>query len=75
MDLLCHSDVCRFVAVKRKLTASTVRGKDYKRLLEKVEGREEKTRKVRETDAAAGDKLKEKHLWQVGTFLLTSVSV
>ncbi|XP_041354937.1 surfeit locus protein 6 homolog [Gigantopelta aegis] len=43
---------------------SEFKGKDYKRLLEKVEKRKEIVTKLREKDAAAADKFEEKMSWQ-----------
>jgi len=43
---------------------SDLRGRDYKRLLEKVERRKEKVEKLKETDMEAGRKLESKLQWQ-----------
>lgn len=40
-------------------------GKDYKRLLMKLEQRDAKIAKVKEKDPAAATKLEEKYVWQV----------
>ncbi|BFZ20845.1 hypothetical protein BsWGS_23884 [Bradybaena similaris] len=43
---------------------SDLRGRDYKRLLEKVEKRKEKVEKLKEKDLEKGKKLEEKFQWQ-----------
>lgn len=49
---------------KDKHSTSLV-GKDYKRLLAKLEQRDAKVAKVKEIDPEAAARLEEKHVWQV----------
>ena len=56
--------MCVFSGKKEKHTGSLV-GKDYKRLLAKLEQRDQKVAKVKEADPEAAVRLEEKHIWQV----------
>ncbi|XP_005092817.1 ribosomal RNA-processing protein 14-C [Aplysia californica] len=47
-----------------KSKSNDLQGRDYKRLLEKVERRKEKVEKLKEKDLEAGKKLEEKIQWQ-----------
>lgn len=50
-------------------------GKDYKRLLMKLEQRDAKIAKVKEKDPAAATKLEEKYVWQVCAILNISIQL
>ena len=49
---------------EEKSRTSDLHGRDYKRLLEKVEKRQEKVEQLKEKDPEAGRKLEEKFQWQ-----------
>ena len=58
------TDMVFFAGEKEKHSTSLV-GKDYKRLLARLEQRDAKVAKVKEVDPDAAARLEEKHVWQV----------
>jgi hypothetical protein len=53
------------VGEKEREKRSTLVGKDYKRLLQRLEQRDAGVAKVREQDPEKAVKLEHKHIWQV----------